>query len=172
MCCHVRCNNQISNSRGTAAPPHPVCSGNSPTLTVLCTRRCCRWQVYTHPAEASAKGRAARQHILDHFTPDILAGIVMAESLRIQEQLGPDRKVPTAEERAARQQSQALCQYYPQLCSQGAPGMEEAARRAQASFSQFRARHGAGRALLPGQLPVQELLARDRAARAALGAGR
>lgn len=127
-------------------------------------------RVYTHPAEAAAKGRAARQHILDHFTPDILAGIVMREILRIQQQLGSDRKVPTAEERAARQQSLALCQNYPQLCSQGAAGMEEAAKRAQASFSQFKARHGAGRGLMPGQLTVQELLARDREGRAAMGA--
>lgn len=125
--------------------------------------------MYTHPAEAAAKGRAARQRIVKHFTPDVLAATVMQEILRIQEKLGPNRTVPTAEERSARQQSQALCHTYPHLCRQGAQGMAEAAQRAQASFSQYRARHGGGRAVLPGQLTVQEILARARQGSAATG---
>jgi hypothetical protein len=35
--------------------------------------------------------------------------------------------------------------------------MAEAAQRAQASFSHYRARHGGARGVLPGQLTVQEL---------------
>jgi hypothetical protein len=125
--------------------------------------------VYAHPAEAAAKGRAARQHILEHFNPDVLAATVMQEVLRIQEKLGPDRRVPTAEERSARQQLHALCHTYPHLCRQGAPGMAEAAKLAQASFSQYRAQQGGTRGVLPGQLTVQELLARARQGRAATG---
>jgi len=77
--------------------------------------------VYANPLEAAATGRAARQHILQHFTPDALASLVLAEIVRIQEKLGPDRTVPTAEERAARQQSHSLCLMYPHLCRQGMP---------------------------------------------------
>ncbi len=76
-------------------------------------------QVFTHPAEAAAKGAAAHQHVLANFTPDVLARVIMGEILRIQAKLGPDLKLPTAEERAARHQSAALCSAYPHLCRQG-----------------------------------------------------
>jgi hypothetical protein len=48
-------------------------------------------QVYSNPQQAAAKGQAARQHILRHFTPDGLASKVMAEILRIQDRLGLNR---------------------------------------------------------------------------------
>lgn len=93
------------------AQPNPV--------TVIATANVTALQVVTHPAEAAAKGRAARAHVLANFTPDVLARVIMREVMRIQEKLGPDLKLPTAEERAARQQSAALCSAYPHLCRQG-----------------------------------------------------
>jgi hypothetical protein len=50
-----------------------------------------RLQVYSNPQQAAAKGLAARQHILRHFTPDGLASKVMAEIMRIQDKLGLNR---------------------------------------------------------------------------------
>lgn len=40
--------------------------------------------VYTHPAEAAAKGKAARKHIEAHFTPAVVARIVAGEVRRLQ----------------------------------------------------------------------------------------
>lgn len=40
--------------------------------------------VYNNPAEAAAKGKAARQHIERHFTPQVVAEVVAAEVLRLQ----------------------------------------------------------------------------------------
>jgi hypothetical protein len=48
-------------------------------------------QVFTHPQQAAAKGQAAREHILRHFTPDGLASKVMMEIMRIQDKLGLER---------------------------------------------------------------------------------
>jgi hypothetical protein len=48
-------------------------------------------QVFTNPQQAAAKGQAAREHILRHFTPDGLANKVMMEIMRIQDKLGLNR---------------------------------------------------------------------------------
>jgi hypothetical protein len=44
-------------------------------------------QVITHPDEAAARGRAARQHLLNKFTPEVLARRVRDEVLRVQAKL-------------------------------------------------------------------------------------
>jgi hypothetical protein len=41
-------------------------------------------RVYRHPAEAAAKGRAAREHIQRHFTPAVVARAVALEVQRLQ----------------------------------------------------------------------------------------
>jgi hypothetical protein len=43
--------------------------------------------VYTHRDAAAAKGAAARQHILQHFTPEVVADSVLAAVKRIQRTL-------------------------------------------------------------------------------------
>ena len=43
--------------------------------------------MYSHPDEAAAKGAAAREHILKHFTPEVVADSVMAAVQRIQRSL-------------------------------------------------------------------------------------
>lgn len=40
--------------------------------------------VYNNPAEAAAKGKAARKHIQAHFTPQVVARVVAAEVRRLQ----------------------------------------------------------------------------------------
>jgi hypothetical protein len=76
-------------------------------------------QVVAHPAAARAKGAAARRHILAHFTPRVLARLVMQELLRVQDTLGPGHTLMSAADAAEQAARAALCAAHPQLCTLG-----------------------------------------------------
>ncbi|KAF6262613.1 hypothetical protein COO60DRAFT_599783 [Scenedesmus sp. NREL 46B-D3] len=120
-------------------------------------------QVFTNPQQAAAKGQAAREHILRHFTPDGLAIKVMEEIMRIQDKLGLNRTVPPPGERQEAAATKALCLAYPELCNKGAGGLAEADRRAKSSFSSYRSRQASSSvAAQPGKLTVAEILAQHK----------
>lgn len=78
-------------------------------------------KVVNYPREAEAKGRAARQHVLNNFTPEVLAEKIMKEIKRIEAKLGASTKKI---QRKAIQSAQSsthrkLCGRYPQLCTKG-----------------------------------------------------
>uniref|UniRef100_A0A7S1X2G1 Glycosyl transferase family 1 domain-containing protein n=1 Tax=Tetraselmis chuii TaxID=63592 RepID=A0A7S1X2G1_9CHLO len=54
--------------------------------------------VYTHPKEASHKGRAARKHIAAHYSLQRIAKLVVKELWRIEERLSPQRIASGKEE--------------------------------------------------------------------------
>jgi len=57
--------------------------------------------VYNHPEEAVAKGKAARKHIQQHFTPQVIARVVASEVRRLQ----PIIRQRQQQERAAQAQA-------------------------------------------------------------------
>eukprot|EP00877_Chromochloris_zofingiensis_P000172 jgi/Chrzof1/10155/Cz04g31010.t1 len=79
-------------------------------------------QVVNYPREAEAKGRAARQHVLNNFTPEVLAEIIMKEIRRIEAKLGASTKQIQRKAIHGGQSStyHNMCGRYPQLCKQGA----------------------------------------------------
>lgn len=78
-------------------------------------------QVVNYPREAEAKGRAARQHVLNNFTPEVLAEIIMKEIRRIEAKLGASTKQIQRKAIHGGQSStyHNMCGRYPQLCKQG-----------------------------------------------------
>ncbi|KAF8056240.1 hypothetical protein HT031_006428 [Scenedesmus sp. PABB004] len=124
-------------------------------------------RVVARPGEAAARGAAARRHVLRHFTPEVLARAVLAQLARIDAKLGRSRPLPP---RAAAASQRALCLAQPELCSQGAAGMAEAARRAATAFSSYRATDPAALSVAAGGLTADEAIAHARAAVRAGGA--
>jgi hypothetical protein len=55
--------------------------------------------VYSNPAEGIAKAKLERKHIEAHFTPQVVAGVVVAEVRRLQPIL-KQRQLQELEERA------------------------------------------------------------------------
>eukprot|EP00879_Flechtneria_rotunda_P016710 GHRR01017487.1.p1 GENE.GHRR01017487.1~~GHRR01017487.1.p1 ORF type:complete len:576 (+),score=143.08 GHRR01017487.1:1338-3065(+) len=82
--------------------------------------------VISHPQEGAAKGQAARRHIQQHFTPQVVADVLMSNIMRIQTKLRSNKVtlLPPVDgispaERAIAKSTRAACTAYPHLCKKG-----------------------------------------------------